>query len=154
MAKQSVGTVYFDHDGFEITRSEYEKLDKSKTVYFKRFENDTISVVVRCVGILSGIDGVPREHWKRWAVEFTDITREDYEGNILVVPKRTVSVDMTTTFRTLQQAEKHFAAAIIQFSDSYMRDDGTIKEVNNIYAPPDPDVPQVTEATTTMFGSW
>lgn len=65
--------------------------------------------------------------------------------------------DATQTYRTLAQVESAFEAFLARYIDSHFNGiTWKLIEVGNIHAPPDPDMPVVSESSpmASEMGSW
>lgn len=127
--------------------------------YIKRtFSNDRVQLRLACVLSLHVHPGVPKEHYKPWLVTVENIIHDDpVDGSFLPEPNIVKDIDATRSFRTQQEAEKHYNDFLAKYTDShYDPETGELREVGNKLAPPDPDKPTISEDSPVAdeFGSW
>lgn len=154
---------YFNVDGSQIQKDEYEKLRKENPNHWVIREYENSRVRVRMIHIDHFDAGymrrVPKEHRMYVIVECENIIDKDYEGN--PIHKAYIKdVSATKEFRNAEDATGYYTKFLIDYTESeYDADTGELIEVGNVLVPPkppSPDVPTVSEDSEVAdeFGSW
>ncbi len=142
----------------KISKKEWEHYLNDGMPYrrsIRVFENETLHIELHLMSIADIDKDAPDEYATPFYVEVNDIVTKDFEGNPIQA-KRVLSTASSKCFRDYAQAETYFDAMLTAYTESVRNEDGTIKEVGNLLAPPDPDIPTVDETSPMAddFGSW
>jgi hypothetical protein len=142
---QAIGTVahdgrYFDPDDKPCTAKQHADARNSADPVRRRYQNWRIRISLIWWGINDSPKVVPRDQAPLWLVEVCDRVVVENTTTGEIQEKFTEAPD-SKTFARREQAERYFESILERFTSSVRRDDGTLKEVDNELAPPDPDVP-------------
>jgi len=143
-----MSSKYVSPTGIRISPSEYHELAaQSPNPYvLRKFQNEKISMSLIRIGVIHRVEVVPIEHQMNFKVEIWNITElglvEDLDS---------------AEFRTEPQATAYFEKFLAKWTECvFDPETGKLKEVGNIFTPPDPDIPVVAEHTFAAgeFGTW
>lgn len=149
--------VYLNPEGVVISKKEaYDTiLENPHSYLIEEYSNGKVEIQLLHAMTVTEANVAPREFWKMFYVSIRNTVTHDSEGVPYTEPRTTLDPD-SRGFRTLEEARGYYQHFLAKYTESYFDESGELVQEGNILAPPNLDLPTVSESSfaNSEMGSW